>query len=48
MNEEEGRLGCVIIDRCGAEELEVSSGSGDMSARDGIVEFDGKPKVFPG
>jgi len=48
MDEKEGRFSCVMVDRCGTEELEVPSGSGDISARDGRMESDVKPKVFPG
>lgn len=48
MDEKERRFRCVMVDRCGTEELEVSSGSGDISARDGRMESDVKPKVFPG
>ena len=47
MDEEERRFGCVMVDGCGTEELEVPSGSGDMSARDGRVESNVKAKVFP-
>jgi len=48
VDEEERGFGCVVIDRCGIEELEVSPGSGDMGARDRRVELDVKPKVFAG
>ena len=48
MNEEERGFGCVLVDGCGTEELEVSPRSGDMSTRNGMVEFNGKPKVSPG
>ena len=48
VDEEEGRFGCVIAGWCGTKELDVSSGSGYMSAGYGGVECDGKPEVFPG
>lgn len=48
VNEEEGRFGRVVVGRCGTEELKVSSGSGDMGARDARVEFNAEPEVFPG
>jgi len=48
MDEKDGRFRYVMVDRCGTEELKVSSGGGDISARDGRMESDVKPKVFPG
>ena len=48
VDEEERRFGCVVVSGCGAEELEVSPGGGDMSASDGRVELDVKPKVLTG
>jgi hypothetical protein len=48
MDEKERRFGCVVVGRCGTEELEVSSGSRDMSTRNGRMKSDVKPKVSPG
>jgi hypothetical protein len=48
VDKKERGFGRVVVGWCGIEELEVSPGSADMSARDGRVEFDVESEIVSG